>query len=128
MHYLTDRKRANGLGSAKSGTEHFYSMQVSAVALAILVPLFLFTVAPLIGEPFEYVLRHLRQPFRAVITGLTLVVGLVHFKNGARVMIEDYTQGATRKALIFIAAAIAYVLMAAGLFALIRISLSSVPF
>lgn len=125
MQYLTDRKRANGLGSAKSGTEHFYGMQLSAVALAILVPLFLVTVAPLIGEPLQVVLRQLGHPFRAVITGLTLVIGLLHFKNGARVMIEDYWQGATRKVLIFIAAAIAYVLIAAGLFALVRISLLS---
>ncbi len=125
MHYLTDRKRANGLGSAKSGTEHFYGMQVSAAALAILVPLFLFTVAPLIGAPYDVMLRQLGNPARAVITGLTLVIGLVHFKNGARVMIEDYTQGATRKGLIFLAAAVAYVLIAAGLFAFVRISLLS---
>jgi len=125
MHYLTDHKRATGLGSAKSGTEHFYGMQVSAAALAILVPLFLFTVAPLIGAPHDVVLRHLSSPVRAVITGMTLVIGLLHFKNGARVMIEDYWQGATRKGLIFVAAAIAYVLMAAGLFALVRISFLS---
>jgi succinate dehydrogenase / fumarate reductase membrane anchor subunit len=125
MQYLTDRKRAVGLGSAKSGTEHFYNMQVTAVALAILVPLFLIFVAPAIGAPLDLVLRQLGHPVRAVITGLTLVVGLIHFKNGARVMIEDYAHGATRKALIFAAAAIAYVLIAAGLFALVRISLLS---
>ena len=35
MAFLTDRKRAEGLGSAKSGTEHFWSMTVSSVALLI---------------------------------------------------------------------------------------------
>lgn len=125
MRYLTDRKRATALGSARSGTEHFYGMQTSGAALAILVPLFFVFVASLIGAPHDVVLRSLGHPGRAVITGLLLVVGLIHFKNGARVMIEDYTQGATRKGLIFLAAAVAYVLIAAGLFALVRISLLS---
>ena len=35
MAYLTDRKRAMGLGSAKSGTEHFWAMKVSAFGLLI---------------------------------------------------------------------------------------------
>jgi succinate dehydrogenase / fumarate reductase membrane anchor subunit len=125
MHYLTDRKRATGLGSAKTGTGHFYHMQLSAAALAILIPLFIILVGPVIGAPLEVVLRHLGHPVRAVITGLTLVVGMVHFKDGARVMIEDYSHGATRKGLIFLATAIAYLLIAAGLFALVRISLLS---
>ena len=42
MAFLTDRKRAVGLGSAKSGTHHFWSMKVSSVALLILIPLFVF--------------------------------------------------------------------------------------
>jgi succinate dehydrogenase / fumarate reductase membrane anchor subunit len=33
MSYLTDRKRATGTGSAKTGTEHFWLMKVSSVAL-----------------------------------------------------------------------------------------------
>ena len=37
MQYLTDRKRATGLGAAHTGTHHHWSMQVSAVALVILV-------------------------------------------------------------------------------------------
>ena len=33
MRYLTDRKRATGLGSAKTGTAHFWAMKVSSAAL-----------------------------------------------------------------------------------------------
>ena len=40
MRYLTDRKRATGMGSAKSGTAHFWAMKVSAVGLLVLIPLF----------------------------------------------------------------------------------------
>ena len=45
MRYLTDRKRAVGLGSAKSGTEHHWHMQISSIALIILVPLFVFLLS-----------------------------------------------------------------------------------
>ena len=38
MAFLTDRKRANGMGSAKSGTLHHWHMIVSSVALVGLIP------------------------------------------------------------------------------------------
>lgn len=123
MRYMTDRKRAVGLGAAKSGTEHFWQMQVSSAALAILVPLFLFTFGRILGAPHAEVVAYFGRPFPAIVTGLTLVIGLVHFKNGARVMIEDYAHGTMRKALIAGAAGLSYLLIAAGLFALVKLAL-----
>jgi succinate dehydrogenase / fumarate reductase membrane anchor subunit len=69
------------------------------------------------------VLAYFARPFPAIITGLTLVVGLVHFRNGAQVMIEDYAQGTTRKALIIGVTCLSYACIATGLFALIRLAL-----
>lgn len=123
MSYLTDRKRATGLGSAKSGTEHFWHMQISAAALAILVPLFIFTFGRIVGAPYEDVVAYYGRPFPAIVAGLTLVVGMTHFKNGAQVMIEDYADGATRKVLIVGTIFLSYAVMATGLFALIRLAL-----
>lgn len=123
MRYLTDRKRATGLGSAKSGTEHFWHMQISAVALAILVPLFIFTFGRILGGTYEEVVAYYGRPFPAIVAGLTLVVGMTHFKNGAQVMIEDYAHGVTRKVLIMGTIFLAYAVMATGLFALIRLAL-----
>ncbi len=123
MRYLTDRKRAVGLGSAKSGTEHFWHMQVSAVALAILVPLFIFTFGRIVGAPYEDVVAYYGRPFPAIVAGLTLIVAMTHFKNGAQVMIEDYAHGLTRKALIIGTICLSYALIATGLYALIRLAL-----
>jgi len=123
MAFLTDRKRASGLGSAKTGTEHFWNMQVSSVALAVLVPLFVFTFGPVVGEDHAAVVAHFARPFPAIVAALTIVVGFVHFKNGAQVMIEDYAQGTTRKALIVGVICLSYVCMATGLFALVRLAL-----
>ncbi|PQO22751.1 succinate dehydrogenase, hydrophobic membrane anchor protein [Rhodobacteraceae bacterium WD3A24] len=123
MRYLTDRKRATGLGSARTGTEHHWGMQVSSVALAILVPLFVFTFGPILGAPYEEVTAYYARPFPAIVAGLTLIVGLVHFKNGARIMIEDYAEGGMRHALIIGTICLSYALIATGLFALVRLAL-----
>lgn len=123
MKYLTDRKRAVGLGSAKSGTEHFWHMQVSAVGLAILVPVFIFTFGRIVGAPYEDVVAYYGRPFPAIVAGLTLIVAMTHFKNGAQVMIEDYARGFIRKALIVSTICLSYALIATGLYALIRLAL-----
>jgi succinate dehydrogenase / fumarate reductase membrane anchor subunit len=123
MAFLTDRKRAVGLGSAKTGTEHFWSMTVSSVGLLILVPLFVFTFGPMLGEPYEAVIAYFARPFPAIVAALTLGVGFMHFKNGAQVLIEDYTGGLTRKVLIIGTICLSYAAAATGLFALARIAL-----
>mgnify|MGYP000909762149 CR=1 FL=1 len=123
MAYLTDRKRAAGLGSAKSGTEHFWNMTVSSVALLILVPLFVFSFGPVIGMPYEEAVLYLARPFPAIIAGLTIVVAMLHFKNGIRVAIEDYSDGLTRHLLIIAATCLSYAVIATGLLALVRLAL-----
>jgi succinate dehydrogenase / fumarate reductase membrane anchor subunit len=123
MAYLTDRKRAEGAGSSKSGTEHFWQMQVSSVALAILIPLFVITFGRALGGSHAEVAAHFARPFPAIVTGLTLVVGFTHFRMGAQVMIEDYTEGLLRKGLIIGTICLSYAAMATGLFALVRLAL-----
>lgn len=123
MHYLTDRKRATGLGASHSGTHHYWSMQVSAVALAVLVPLFIFTFGRILGAPYAEVTAYFARPFPAIVAALTLIVGLTHFKNGAQIAIEDYAGGITRKALIIGVTCLSYAAMATGLFALVRLAL-----
>lgn len=123
MAFLTDRKRAIGLGSAKTGTEHFWSMQISSVALLILIPLFVFTFGPMLGEPHDEVLAHFSRPFPSIVAALTLTVGFMHFKNGAQVLIEDYVDGLARKVAIIAVICLSYAAAASGLFAIARLAL-----
>lgn len=123
MRYLTDRKRATGLGSAKSGTEHFWAMKLSASALLILIPLFVFTFGPMLGAPHDAVLAYFARPFPAIVAGLTLAVGFMHFKGGAQVLIEDYVHGLQQKILIIGITCLSYAAAAVGLFAIARIAL-----
>ncbi|MFA3917145.1 succinate dehydrogenase, hydrophobic membrane anchor protein [Ruegeria hyattellae] len=123
MRYLTDRKRADGLGSAKAGTAHFWSMKVSAVALLFLVPLFIFTFGPMLGEPHDAVIAYYSKPFPAIVAVLTLIVGFKHFAEGAQVLIEDYVHGLAQKILIILVICLSYAAAAAGVFAIARIAL-----
>jgi len=123
MAYMTARKRAVGLGSARTGTEHHWQMTLSSYALLILTPLFLIAWGPMLGQSHEAVLVHFARPFPAIVTGLMLVVGLQHFRQGVQTAIEDYTDGLTRHLMIVAAACVSYGTMATGLFALVRLAL-----
>ena len=123
MAYLTDRKRAVGLGSAKSGTEHHIAMSKSAVALLILMPLFVFTFGPMLGATYEEVTAYFARPFPAIVAGLAITVGFMHFKDGVQSVIEDYTHGLTRQVLIVGVICISYAAAATGLFAIARLAL-----
>lgn len=123
MHYITDRKRAEGRGAAHTGTEHHWYMQASSVGLAFLIPVWLYVLGSALGGSRAEVLGTFSQPLPAILTGLVLVVGMRHFAKGAQVMIEDYAKGRTRKALIILAFALSYLVTATGLFALVKIAL-----
>ncbi|MBA3911297.1 MAG: succinate dehydrogenase [Rhodobacter sp.] len=123
MRYLTARKRAEGRGSAHTGTEHHWAMTVSSVGLAFLLPVWLYIFGSALGGPREEVLATFGRPFPSILTALILVVGMRHFAMGATMMIEDYARGTTRKMLVIGAVSLAWVIAATGLFALARIAL-----
>ena len=123
MRFLTDRKRAAGLGSAKTGTEHHWHMMVTSVALVGLIPLFVFTFGYILGAPYDDVIAYYQRPFPAIIGILTLLVGFLHFRGGVQTLIEDYVHGFARKALIIAMICLSYTAAAAGIFAVARIAL-----
>lgn len=123
MRYLTDRKRAEGRGVARTGTRHHWYMQVSAFGLALIVPTFIFVFGRALGSGHDQVIATFSHPVPAIAAGLVLLVGMQHFRHGAQVMIEDYTRKSTRKVLIMCVIALSYGLTATGLFALAKIAL-----
>ncbi len=123
MRYLTPRKRAEGRGAAHAGAEHHWAMTVSSVALAFLLPMWLYIFGSTLGGTREAVLETFARPFPAILTALVLVVGMRHFAMGATTMIEDYARGANRKILIISVILFSWATVATGLFALARIAL-----
>ncbi|MFW8595644.1 succinate dehydrogenase, hydrophobic membrane anchor protein [Cribrihabitans neustonicus] len=123
MRFLTDRKRAMGLGSAKSGTQHHWSMQMSSIGLLILVPLFVFTFGPALGGSYEEITAYYSRPFPALVAALTMWVGMMHFKSGAQIMIEDYVHGLPGRLTIILVNCLSYAVAAASVYALVRLAL-----
>ena len=123
MAFLTDRKRAVGMGSAKTGTEHHWQMMVTSVALLILIPLFVFTFGAILGAPYAEVIAYYQRPFPAVVAILTMLVGWLHFRHGVQTLIEDYVHGLARKVAIILMICISYSAAAFAIFAIVRIAL-----
>ncbi|SEP73092.1 succinate dehydrogenase / fumarate reductase membrane anchor subunit [Loktanella sp. DSM 29012] len=123
MAYLTDRKRATGMGSAKSGTQHHWFMTVSSVALLILIPCFVFTFGATYGAPYADVVAYYQRPFPSVIAALTIAVSFLHFRGGVQTLIEDYIHGALKTPLIIAMICLCYAAAAVGVFAVVRLAL-----
>ena len=123
MSYLTDRKRAVGMGSAKSGTEHHWSMTVSSGALLVLIPLFIFTFGSILGSSYEEVTAYYARPFPAVVAGLTVFVTFKHFADGVQAVIEDYVHGLAQKIAMILMTCISYAAMGFGLYSIVRLAL-----
>ena len=123
MRYLTARKRAEGKGASHTGTEHHWHMTVSAVALAFLVPTWLYIFGHALGQPYEAVRATFARPFPAILTALILTVGMRHFAMGAQMMIEDYARGTAREMAVIFVYSLSAVIVATGLFALVKIAL-----
>ncbi len=123
MRYLTDRKRAVGMGSAKTGTDHFWRVKIQSFALLILIPLFIFTFGPTLGSDYATVTAYFGRPWPALIAALTIVVTMLHFRDGVQVLIEDYVHGTAQKVSILVMICLSYGLAAMGLFAIAKLAL-----
>ena len=111
------------MGSAKTGTAHFWAMKKSSVALLILVPLFIFTFGGALGGTYEEVVAYYSRPVPAAIAVLTMLVTFFHFRKGVQTLIEDYVHGIARKALIIAMICLSYGAAALGVIAILRLAL-----
>jgi len=123
MRYLTDRKRVVGLGSAKTGTAHFWAMKVSSFGLLLLIPLFVFTFGPILGSDYATVTEYFARPFPAIIAALTIAITMVHFKDGVQTLIEDYVHGTAQKVAILVMICVSYAIAAIGVFSIAKLAL-----
>ncbi len=123
MRYLTDRKRAVGLGASGAGTHHHWQMMVTSILLVPCVPLFIFIVGAGIGGTYEEVVAYFSRPGIAILTGLSLSVIIVHMMREAQAAIEDYMHGVAEKLALVAVTAFSYTLIAAGLYSLVKLAL-----
>ena len=66
--------------------------------------------------------KYFSRPWPALITSLTIAIGLQHFQSGAQVLIEDYIRGSAHKLAMIFVKSISYFLMVVGLYAVARMA------
>ena len=86
----TPLSRARGIGSGKSGTEHFWRQRGTAIALALLVPWLVGLLVSMVGTDLAAVRETLARPWNAVLLAAFVIASFWHAKLGIQVIIEDY--------------------------------------
>jgi succinate dehydrogenase / fumarate reductase membrane anchor subunit len=99
----TPLARVRGLGSAKSGTEHFWRQRLTAVANVPLSIAFVFIVIGLLGRNHAAVVQILGSPLVAVIMLLFILSITTHMRIGMQVIIEDYVHDEKHKFFLLMA-------------------------
>jgi len=88
--FRTPLGRVRALGSAKSGTGHFWHQRLTAVANVPLTIAFVVILVSLLGRSHAAVVQILGSPLVAIV--MLLFIGSItyHMKLGMQVIIEDY--------------------------------------
>ena len=119
--YRTALSRARGLGSAKTGVEHWLGERITSIAL---VPLSLWGVwAVLKLAPLDYdsARGFVAQPVNAILILLFLAVAFQHMKLGLRVVVEDYIhKPGTKFALLLLNSGVCWTAWAAASFCILK--------
>jgi succinate dehydrogenase / fumarate reductase, membrane anchor subunit len=82
--------RVRGLGSAKSGTDHWTMQRLTAIANLVLMTWLLTSFVTTDLTTLDALKRWLGSPFAAVPLALLIVSVFTHFRLGLTVLIEDY--------------------------------------
>ena len=85
-------KLVKGLFSKEinEGTGHWVSQRVTSAILIPLTVIFIFPFVVHINLEYSEIILLYANPFRAIVTLVFFSLTLLHFKQGAQVVIEDY--------------------------------------
>lgn len=84
---------ARGLGSAKDGVNHWWMQRVTAIALLLLSPWFIYFAVSLVGADQFSVRAAIAQPLNATLLVSFMIAMLWHARLGLQVVVEDYIHG-----------------------------------
>jgi succinate dehydrogenase / fumarate reductase, membrane anchor subunit len=115
-HIRTPLSRVRGLGSAHSGTQHFWRQRLTAVANIPLTIAVIVIFIMLLGRNQAAVAQIVGSPVVAVIMLLFVISVATHMRIGMQVVIEDYVHDELAK----------FVLIMANTFFCIAIALTSI--
>jgi succinate dehydrogenase / fumarate reductase membrane anchor subunit len=113
-----------GSGSAKEGTDHWWMQRLTAVALLILGPWFLFSFAGLDNYSQADIAAWVAAPANAVMLLLASITLAWHSMLGIQIIIEDYIHGPGLKVVALIFNKFAHVFLSvAAVLAILKMAL-----
>lgn len=123
MSMRTPLGRVRGLGSAGTGTGHFWAQRVTSVAGIPLTVGFLVIVALLVGRNHAATVQILGSPLVALTMILFVATTVYHMWIGMQVIIEDYVNDPLHNAIIsMINTFFSCIVALASIFAVLKMS------
>jgi succinate dehydrogenase / fumarate reductase membrane anchor subunit len=123
MSLRTPLGHVRGLGSARSGTRHFWHQRLTSVAGVPLSIFFVVLVVSLIGRNHAAAVQILGSPPIAILMLLFILTITYHMQIGMQEIIEDYAHGEVSKPVLLIANTFfSIVIGLASAFAILKIS------
>lgn len=121
--YRTPLGRVRGLGSAKSGTGHFWQQRATAIAAVPLVAFLIWLALNVAGADYATARATLSQPLVTILLALSFFVILKHMRLGMQVIIEDYVHVEGWKMAVLLANSVfTYAVGSAALYALAQLT------
>ena len=119
----TPLHKVRGMGSAHSGTGHFWHERVTSVALIPLSLWFAYVMLGLAGTSEVTALQFLAHPWNAILMGAFVAFSLWHAYLGLQVVVDDYIQTPGTKIFLMLVIRFSVIAVtAACLFAIVRIA------
>jgi succinate dehydrogenase / fumarate reductase membrane anchor subunit len=126
MSLKTPLGQVRGLGSARSGTHHWWMQRVTAVALVPLTLWFILSLMVHAGADYSQMSVWLASPFNAIMMLLLIGATFHHLQLGLQVVVEDYIHGEGAKVAVMMAIKLASVALAvAAAFAVLKVAFTA---
>ena len=120
---ITPLAKIEGLGSARSGTHHFWALRITSVALIPLSIWFVASALAYVGAEQGAVAAYFAEPANAVLMFLFIVACAYHTSLGLQTIIEDYFhQEGLKITLLLLNRFACWIVATAAGFALIRMT------
>ena len=103
MTLRTPLGHVRGMGSARSGTRHFWHQRLTSVAAVPLTIFFVVLVIAMMGRNHAAAVQILGSPLIAILMLLFILTSVYHMQIGMQVIIEDYVHGEVAKLVLLMA-------------------------